>query len=280
VITRFAPSPTGPLHLGHAYSAILAHDMARAVGGQFLLRIDDLDQTRARPEWEELIFEDLQWLGLTWDGPVRRQSDHFDDYRNALDSLARQGAVYPCRCTRRDIDAAASAPQEGVPDIGPDGRIYPGTCRGRPYDDRQPTDALRYDLSKTVGPPHAMPAFTETGPAHAGEHEVTADYLLTHVGDPVLARPKMAASYQFAVVIDDAETHVTHVIRGEDLFEATFLQRFLQGELGLSPPIYHHHRLIRDDQGRRLAKRDDARGIRTYRQAGATPQDIRAMLGL
>lgn len=278
MITRFAPSPTGPLHLGHAYSAILAHDMARAAGGQFLLRIDDLDQSRARPEWEDLIYEDLRWLGLTWDGPVRRQSEHFDEYRDTIEGLAAHGAVYPCACTRADIAASASAPQEGVPEFGPDGRIYPGTCRARLYEDRLPADALRYDLSKTICPD--MPAFTETGPAHVGEHEVTADHLLTRVGDPILARPNMAASYHLAVILDDANTFVTHVIRGEDLFEATFLQRFLQWELGLSPPTYHHHRLIRDDHGKRLAKRDDARAIRTYRTEGATPADIRTMVGL
>ncbi|MEJ6388433.1 tRNA glutamyl-Q(34) synthetase GluQRS [Gymnodinialimonas ulvae] len=278
MITRFAPSPTGPLHLGHAYSAILAHDMARVAGGQFLLRIDDLDQSRARPEWEDLIYEDLRWLGLTWDGPVRRQSEHFDEYRDTIEDLAAHGAVYPCRCTRAEIANAASAPQEGVPEFGPDGRIYPGTCRGRAYADRLPTDALRYELSKTTDGP--LPAFTETGPAHAGEHDVTADHLLTRVGDPILARPNMAASYHLAVIVDDANTFVTHVIRGEDLFEATFLQRFLQWELSLSAPIYHHHRLIRDETGKRLAKRDDARAIRTYRAEGATPQDIRAMVGL
>ncbi len=280
MITRFAPSPTGPLHLGHAYSAILAHDMAHAQGGQFLLRIDDLDQWRARPEWEELILQDLHWLGLTWDSSVRRQSDHFDTYKTALKSVARYGAVYPCSCSRADIAASVNAPQEGVPEFGPDGRIYQGTCRTRPFTERTPTDALRYDLSKTTGPPSRMPAFTETGPLHAGEHEVTAEHLLTRVGDPILARANLAASYHFAVIIDDAETHVTHVIRGEDLYEATYLQRFLQWELGLSPPIYHHHRLIRDDTGKRLAKRDDARAISKYRADGATPQDIRRMVGL
>jgi glutamyl-Q tRNA(Asp) synthetase len=279
VITRFAPSPTGPLHLGHAYSAILAHDRARAAGGQFLLRIDDLDQSRARPEWEALIYEDLSWLGLTWDG-LRRQSDHFDSYRDAIESLAATGAVYPCRCTRADIAAAASAPQEGVPEFGPDGRIYPGTCRGRPYRERADTDALRYDLSKSIAPPSQLPTFTETGPAHPGCHRVSADHLMSRVGDPILARPNLAASYHLSVVIDDAESDVTDVIRGEDLFEATYLHRFLQWQLGLTAPLYHHHRLIRDDAGKRLAKRDDARAIRTYRAEGASPRDIRRMVGL
>ncbi|MFY9237913.1 MAG: tRNA glutamyl-Q(34) synthetase GluQRS [Roseovarius sp.] len=276
--TRFAPSPTGPLHLGHAYSALLAHDMARAAGARFLLRIDDLDQTRSRPDWEALILEDLRWLGIDWDGPIRRQSEHFDDYRRAIESLAAQGAVYPCRCTRADIAGAASAPQEGVPAFGPDGRIYPGTCRARPYARRTATDALRLDLTKTTGGP--MPTFTETGPAHAGVHKVTAEHLLTHVGDPVIARPGMAASYHFAVLLDDAETGVTHVVRGEDLYEASFLQCFLQQQLGLPPVTYHHHGLIRDKAGKRLAKRDDARAISKYRADGASPEDIRRMVSL
>lgn len=277
MITRFAPSPTGPLHLGHAYSAILAHDMARAAGGEFLLRIDDLDQSRARAEWEELIYEDLHWLGLSWDGSVRRQSENFEFYAQELERLAESGAVYPCSCTRADIAAAASAPQEGVPESGPDGRIYPGTCRARAYSDRKPSDALRYDLSKAAGP---SLTFLETGPLHPGTHNVTTEHLLKHVGDPILARANLAASYHFAVVLDDAQTNITHVIRGADLFEATYLQRFLQSELGLKPPTYHHHRLIRDQNGKRLAKRDDARAISKYRADGATPQDIRRLVGL
>jgi glutamyl-Q tRNA(Asp) synthetase len=276
--TRFAPSPTGPLHLGHAHSALLAHDMARDAGGRFLLRIDDLDQSRARANWEQQIKDDLFWLGITWDEPVRRQSDHFNEYRDALESLAEHGAVYPCSCKRRDIEAAASAQQEGVPTHGPDGPIYPGTCRHRRYEDRRPTDALRLNLDKSCGP--YMPSFTETGPAHRGDHEVTARYLKTCVGDPVLARPGMAASYNFAVVIDDANTEITHVIRGEDLFTASYIQRFFQWELGILSVQYHHHRLIRDETGKRLAKRDDARAIATYRAEGASPQDIRRMVGL
>lgn len=277
-VTRFAPSPTGPLHLGHAYSALLAHDIAVARQGRFLLRIDDIDQSRARPEWEAQIYDDLRWLGLSWHEPVRRQSEHLAEYTATLEGLAHYGAVYPCSCNRRDIEAAASAPQEGQPAFGPDGRIYPGTCRGRAFADRKPGDALRYDLSKTVG--RYLPSFTETGPTHAGEHEVTAEFLLNCVGDPVLARPGMAASYHFSVILDDANSHVSHVVRGEDLFEATFLQRFLQWELGLSPPIYHHHPLIRDEAGQRLAKRDDARALAKYRAEGAIPDDIRRLVGL
>jgi glutamyl-Q tRNA(Asp) synthetase len=275
--TRFAPSPTGPLHLGHAYSALTAHDMARAAGGQFFLRLDDIDQSRARPEWARLIEDDLAWLGIAWDAPVHRQSEHLDRYRAALDRLAARGLTYPCSCTRRDIEAAASAPQEGVPLFGPDGRIYPGTCRGRKMSEARPTDAIRLDLTRC---PEMALDFTETGPAHAGRHVVTRDGLLTHVGDPVLARPNMAASYHLSIVIDDADQRITHVIRGEDLFEATRLQRALQHLLDLPTPLYHHHALIRDEAGKRLAKRDDARAIARYRDEGATPQDIRAMIGL
>jgi glutamyl-Q tRNA(Asp) synthetase len=278
VITRFAPSPTGPLHLGHAYSALLAHDMARAVNGSFLLRFDDIDQSRARRHWEELIFEDLDWLGIRWDGPVRRQSDHLDEYAQAIESLAARGLVYPCSCKRRDIEAAASAPQEGEPAFGPDGLVYPGTCRKKPMSDRTPDDALRLNLAKAI--PGSLPEFTETGPRHTGVHPVTAHYLLEKVGDPVLARPNMAASYHFSVVLDDAASGITHVIRGEDLFDATYLQRFLQWIQGIRPPLYHHHRLIRDDAGKRLAKRDDARAISKYREDGATPADVRHLVGL
>ena len=266
------------MHLGHAYSALCAHDAARAAGGQFLLRIDDLDQSRARALWEDQIYADLTWLGLAWDGPVRRQSEHFADYRAALDDLAQSGAVYPCRCSRADIAAAASAPQEGVPAFGPDGRIYPGTCRGRPYSERQPGDALRLDLAKAATPP--LRTFTETGPARAGSHALHLPTLQSEIGDPILARPGMAASYHFSVVLDDAQSGVTDVIRGADLFEATALHVLLQQLLGLPTPTYHHHRLIRDAQGKRLAKRDDARAIATYRAAGASHDDIRKMVGL
>lgn len=277
-ITRFAPSPSGPLHLGHAYSALLAHDMARAAGGRFLLRIDDIDRSRARDHWERQIYEDLAWLGITWDVPVRRQSDHLARYEAALESLAALGLIYPCSCKRRDIEAAANAPQEGVPAFGPDGRIYPGTCRGRPMATRGESDALRLNLSRVTLPPAL--GFDETGPAHAGHHAITRAALMREVGDPVLARPNMAASYHLSVVVDDADQKVSHVIRGADLFEATFLHVALQAILGLPTPIYHHHPLIRDDKGKRLAKRDDARAIARYREDDLAPAQIRAMVGL
>jgi glutamyl-Q tRNA(Asp) synthetase len=277
--TRFAPSPTGPLHLGHAYSAILAHDMARAAGGAFLLRIDDIDQSRARPEWEAQIIEDLAWLGLSWDEPLRRQSDHLPDYRAALDILTARGLTYPCRCTRRDIREAASAPQEGAPH-GPDGIVYPGTCRGRTMTEAGPHDAIRLDMARAVETVAHLPTLTETGERHHGRIAVTKSFLIDHVGDIVLARPGMGASYHLSVVVDDAAQRISHVIRGEDLFEAASLQAFLAVLLGHDPPIYHHHRLIRDETGKRLAKRDDARALRTYRAEGASPADIRRMVGL
>lgn len=276
--TRFAPSPTGPLHLGHAYSALLAHDMARAAGGEFLLRIDDLDQSRARPHWEQQIYDDLSWLGLSWDGPVRRQSDHFDDYAKVLNSLHAKPVTFECQCSRRDIDAAANAPQEGVPEYGPDGRIYPGTCRNIAL---APSKAVctRLDigLARAIGLPAT---FVETGPNHAGNHTLEASDLTSSVGDIVLSRRNMAASYHLSVVIDDAASNITHVIRGQDLFQATHIHVLLQSLLDLPTPQYHHHNLVRDENGKRLAKRDDARAISKYRQSGATPQDIRAMVGL
>lgn len=281
--TRFAPSPTGPLHLGHAYSAILAHDRARAAGGQFLLRIEDIDRDRAKPEWEALIFEDLSWLGLTWDEPPMRQSDRRDSYDAALDALWARGLLYPCNCTRRDIAEALSAPQEGTaPAIGPDGPVYPGTCRNRPRTGPRPRDAhLRLDMGASLavlGP--IAPRFTETGPDHAGTIPTAPEAYLSGIGDIVLARRDFGTSYHLSVVLDDAAQAITHVIRGADLFEATRIHALLQRLLGLSTPLYHHHHLIRDETGKRLAKRDDARAIRLYRADGATPQDIRTRLGL
>ncbi|WP_299424759.1 tRNA glutamyl-Q(34) synthetase GluQRS [uncultured Shimia sp.] len=277
-ITRFAPSPTGPLHLGHAYSAMLAHDMAQANGGKFLLRIDDLDQSRARDHWEAQIYDDLAWLGITWETPVRRQSDHFADYDTTLHQLSEMGLTYACTCTRRDIEASANAPQEGVPQFGPDGRIYPGTCRNAGHSF---SDAKCIRLNMQAACERALPAlFEESGPDHTGKHALDLDTMVSAVGDVVLARPNMAASYHLSVVLDDAATGVTDIIRGADLFDATVIHVVLQNLLNLPTPRYHHHKLIRDENGKRLAKRDDARAIGKYRAEGATPADIRAMVGL
>ncbi len=252
--------------------------MARAAGGRFLLRIDDLDQSRARAHWEQQIYDDLAWLGITWDEPIRRQSDHFQDYKKTLNQLRHDALSFECRCSRRDIQAAANAPQEGQLHLGPDGQIYPGTCRDSMLSTSAATCA-RLNTQKASA--LALPAaFTETGPQHFGTHQIIATELKTQVGDVVLARRDMAASYHLSVVIDDAACNITHVIRGADLFEATQIHVLLQSLLGLSTPQYHHHSLIRDDAGKRLAKRDDARAIAKYRAQGATPSDIRRMVGL
>lgn len=291
-VTRFAPSPTGPLHLGHAYSAILAHDMAQDAGGTFLLRIEDIDQSRSRPTWEAQIYDDLQWLGLTWPAPVMRQSDRAQAYQSALNTLWERDYLFPCTCTRRDIEAASTAPQEGA--MGPDGPVYPGTCRDAsvPHSmNTRPKDSvLRLHMAiaasvcdhHIIGPGQTEWAleFIETGPAHRGRVTTTREAYSQDIGDVVLARRDMGTSYHLSVVIDDADQGVSHVVRGEDLFEATRIHVLLQRLLNLPTPIYHHHRLIRDDQGKRLAKRDDARALSKYRAEGATPADIRRMVGL
>ena len=281
VTTRFAPSPTGSLHIGHAYSALLAHDTARAAGGHFLLRIEDIDTARARPHWETRILDDLRWLGLGWDAAPMRQSDRLSVYRAALERLWADGLLYPCRCSRRDIAAAASAPQQGAePLFGPGGLVYPGTCRGAPRDGALPADcALRLDMARALTRLDAAPSFAETG-TRPGRITPTADTLIAEVGDIVLSRKDVVGSYHLAVVLDDAAQGITHVVRGEDLFDATPIHVVLQRLFGLPTPVYRHHRLIRDDTGKRLAKRDDARAIATYREDGASPADIRAMVGL
>ncbi len=289
LVTRFAPSPTGPLHLGHAYSALLAHDMAVAQNGTFLLRIEDIDQSRSRPKWEAQILDDLGWLGCSWPVPVMRQSDRIAEYQTALIELWRRGLLYTCTCTRRDIAAAAAAPQEGAPLTGPDGTIYPGTCRPKSPMTHQSSlpplgTALRLDLRAAEGALGRAPlGFHETGiPSNGRSEKISMTWHGVHsaVGDIVLARPAMGTSYHLSVVLDDAAQGITLVPRGADLFEATVIHVILQRLLDLATPVYHHHRLIRDDVGKRLAKRDDARAIAKYREDGATPQDIRRMLSM
>lgn len=291
-ITRFAPSPTGPLHLGHAYSALLAHDMAMAHGGQFLLRIEDIDQSRARAHWEEQIYQDLDWLGISWQHPVMRQSERSASYQNTLDTLWQMDCIYPCSCSRKDVIAAASAPQEGAPMIGPDGIVYPGTCRiaqASALGPRPDGATLRLNMDFAASGIKNSPVdtnifqFLETGHGPDGQTDKiafrTCD-LTDSIGDIVVARQNMTAAYHLAVVLDDMAQGITHVVRGQDLFDATKIHVVLQHLLGLPTPIYHHHALIRDNAGKRLAKRDDARAISKYRAEGATAQDIRAMVGL
>lgn len=251
--------------------------MARANRGRFLLRMEDTDLERCKPEYDALIQEDLRWLGLTWDGPVHRQAPHITGYSIRLEALADKALLYPCSCTRSDIRAALAAPQEGV--AFP---VYPGTCRHRSMATRQPGDALRLNLGAALKAlSDADLSFMETGTAHAGQHRVDPDQAMCQIGDVVLSRKgEDIVAYFLASAFDDADQGITHVIRGEDLFDFTPVQVILQHLFGLPTPLYNHHRLIRDDQGKRLAKRDDARAIGKYRAEGATPADIRRMVGL
>ena len=263
--TRFAPSPTGLLHRGHAFSAVTAWRMARERGGRFILRMEDIDTTRCRPEFEAAILEDLAWLGLDWDGPVWRQSQRTPVYRAALDRLVEIGVAYPCFCSRSDIAAAVAAPH------GPEGPVYPGTCRHLSPDERArrratETSAWRLDVAA---------ALAITGPLtwhdrHAGLQQ--ADPLAG--GDIVVARRDVGTAYALAVVVDDAAQGVTDVVRGVDLFEATHVQRLLQALLGLPTPRYHHHPLILGADGKRLAKRDAGETLRALRENGMQPAEV------
>ena len=269
VTTRFAPSPTGYLHLGHAHAALVAWRCAREAGGRFLLRLEDIDPGRCRPEYADAILEDLAWLGLDWDGPVRVQSEHLAEYRAALDRLAAMDLLYPCFCTRTDIAASVSAPH------GPDGPVYPGTCR------HLPASIVRERLGR--GDRHALrlktaEAISITGPLtwnEEGEGRVPCHP--EAFGDPVLARKDAPASYHLCVTHDDALQGVTLVTRGQDLRAATSLHRLLQALLGWPEPQYAHHGLVLDANGRRLSKRDDAVTLRALRQARESPEAVRQL---
>ena len=258
VTSRFAPSPTGRLHLGHAFSAIQAHDFARARGGCFLLRIEDIDGTRSRAEHVATIVEDLAWLGLGWDGEVVFQSARHDAYAAALERLRGMGLVYPCFCTRGEIAASASAPHGATP-------AYPGTCRGLAAPDPSRQHCWRLDMAAAV---------VRAGPLTWTDHgvEIAAEPLPQ--GDVVLARKDAPSSYHLAVTMDDAWQGVTDVVRGRDLFDATHVHRLLQALLGLPTPAYHHHALLAGADGRRLAKRHGAPTLATLRAGGADGGDI------
>jgi glutamyl-Q tRNA(Asp) synthetase len=268
LVTRFAPSPTGRLHLGHAFSAKLAHDYTRARGGQFLLRIEDIDEGRSRDEHRAAIFKDLAWLGLKWDGDPLLQSTRRNAYRGALERLRGLGVVYPCFCTRKDIADAGAAPH------GPDGPLYPGTCRAIPGAER---------TARTAAEPHAWRLDVAAAAEAAGPlafvdngERIAADPGL--LGDVVIARKDAGTSYHLAATLDDAHQGVTDIVRGVDLFPSTHVHRLLQALLGLPVPRYHHHALIVGDDGERLAKRNGARAVAEYRETGWSAADVHAEL--
>lgn len=285
-VFRFAPSPNGQLHLGHALSAILNHDMAKATDGRFLLRVEDIDTTRCTPEFEAGIYNDLGWLGLSWETPVRRQSEHLDLYRQALGRLIDRGLVYPAFLTRGAIKTAVAAfeakgkawPRD--PDGAP---LYPGEERklsaaacqrmlagGKPH-------AWRLDMDKAIAELGAPLTWQETGAGPNGETgQITADPAAW--GDVVLSRSDAPSSYHLAVTMDDALQGVTHVVRGRDLYHATSVHRLLQRLLDLPEPVYHHHRLIPGPDGRKLSKSNKDTGIAAFRDAGKTPDDVRALI--
>jgi glutamyl-Q tRNA(Asp) synthetase len=273
--TRFAPSPTGLLHSGHAYSALLAYDIARRTGGRFLVRIEDIDFTRCRREYEVALLEDLAWLGMSWQQPVRRQSDHLPEYAAAVQLLKDRGLLYPCFCTRREIlreiEAAGGAPQ------GPEGPVYPGTCRHLTARERESRIACGESFALRLDTQKSRSSLRDDLTWHdelRGVQIARPEML----GDVVLVRRDIGCSYHLAVVFDDALQEVSLVTRGEDLFEATHLHRLLQALLGLPTPRYHHHPLLRDDSGRRLAKRDQSETLRSLRERGLSPADIRRKL--
>lgn len=291
-VLRFAPSPNGWLHLGHAYSALFAHEMARNLGARFLLRIEDIDIGRCRPEYEGAIYEDLRWLGIDWEEPVRRQSEHFADYERHLKRLRDMELVYPCFATRKEIQDAIIA--TGIPlqnwPVDPDGApLYPGIYKdisrerlndlmwdGRTYAWRLDTEKALAEAKRIAGGPITFMEEGESPRGHKGRIAVQPELF----GDVVIARKDVPTSYHLAVVTDDALQDVTLVTRGQDLFAATYIHRILQVLLGLPEPRYHHHGLIRDETGRRLSKSAKDMGLRELRAAGNSPEDIRHMVGL
>jgi len=278
VVTRFAPSPTGELHLGSAYSARVAWQWAREAGGRFLVRVEDTDIRRCRREYETAMLEDLRWLGLDWDGEVRRQSDHFADYGRVLDELDGRGLIYPCFCTRADIAreiAAASSAPHGAPH-GPDGPLYPGTCRHLSNEERQRRVADGVEFCMRLD---AARAAEQAGPyAFVDETQGRIEGQPLLMGDFVIARKDTPTSYHLAVTVDDHLQGVTLVTRGEDLLPSTHVHGLLQKLLGYAAPQYAHHRLLTDPTGRRFAKRDKDLTIRALREAGKTPQEVFALI--
>ncbi|PDT92326.1 tRNA glutamyl-Q(34) synthetase GluQRS [Bradyrhizobium sp. Y36] len=283
-VFRFAPSPNGHLHLGHAYSALLNFQRARETGGRLLLRIEDIDAARCRPEFEAAIYEDLAWLGMNWEIPVRRQSEHLADYRAALDKLSALGLVYPAFESRAEIARLVAAREADGPwPRDPDGApLYPGDSGSRPADERARLMAsgmpyaLRLDMAAACRRVAGL-TWNEFGERHDGERVAARPELW---GDVILARKETPTSYHLSVVVDDALQGVSEIVRGQDLFHATSVHRLLQILLGLPEPAYRHHRLICDGEGRKLSKSSQSTGLRALRAAGVTPEGIRQLVGL
>jgi glutamyl-Q tRNA(Asp) synthetase len=276
MVTRFAPSPTGPLHLGHGYCAVRVHDLARAAGGRFVLRIDDIDGGRSRPEFVQGALDSLRWMGLDWDGEPVYQSAHLVHYQRALDDLRTKGLVYACFCTRSDIAASLSAPH------GPSGILYPGTCRDLNAEEQRrrcsnEPHCWRLDMAKAA----AWVAAQGIGPLiwqESGDGNISG--LGEHLADPmahgdiVLARKDAPASYHLASTVDDAMMGITHVVRGADLRQSTDIHRLLQALLGYETPQYHHHKLIFGPDGRRLAKRDNAAALDCWKETAMEGREL------
>jgi glutamyl-Q tRNA(Asp) synthetase len=285
-VFRFAPSPNGFLHLGHAYSALLNFDRARETGGRLLLRIEDIDMTRCRPEYETAIYDDLAWLGIIWETPVRRQSEHLADYRVALEKLAALGLVYPSFESRAEIARLVAAREAAGPwPRDPDGApLYPGAAKSLPADERArriatgAPYALRLDMAAACCRVSGL-TWRELGEGLDGERGLVAARPEAW-GDVILARKETPTSYHLSVVVDDALQGASEVVRGQDLFHATSVHRLLQSLLDLPEPAYRHHRLIRDEAGRKLSKSTGSTGLRELRTAGATPAGIRRLVGL
>jgi len=278
-VTRFAPSPTGWLHRGHAFSALTAERAAREANGRFLLRLEDIDRSRCRPQYEQGIRDDLGWLGLSWETPVRRQSDHMDDYARALRELAERGLVYRCFKTRREVAEAIEQAPHGAMEAYR-GEPLPAEEEARRLAAGEPY-AWRLSLMKAQALLGGFGGlwFGEEGEGPEGQAGVIAARPELG-GDVVLARKDVGVAYHLAVVVDDALQGVTHVIRGQDLFEAAHVQRLLQALLGLPTPVYRHHRLLTDAAGRRFAKRDKAETLRDLRARGMTPAELRREMGI
>ncbi len=285
-VFRFAPSPNGYLHLGHAFSALLNHDLAQRAGGRLLLRIEDIDPARCRPEYEEAIYEDLAWLGIGWEAPVRRQSEHLGDYRRALETLSARGLVYPSFESRAEIAKLVAAREADGPwPRDPDGApLYPGSAkqlcseeRARLIESGAP-HALRLDMTAALAHVGDL-TWTERGEGPGGETGIVAAVPQAW-GDVILARKETPTTYHLSVAVDDALQGVTDVVRGQDLFHATSVHRLLQRLLALPEPAYRHHRLIRDAAGHKLAKSTASTGLRELRAAGMMPADVRRAVGL